>query len=349
MTVNTADLAKLYPLDSLRPENLEQLAREVVTEEHGRGEVLFRAGDIDEQTIFVLAGRVRGDYPDGKVKETDAATLQGRYALGDMQPRRFTATVTSITATVIKIERRYMEKILCWDQLSRAENFRHYDPSPEANRWVFRLLQSRVMHKLPTAGIERMFQRFEQVDVRTGDLIVREGEEADYFYVIKDGAASVSKSLETGDSVVAYLVRGDSFGEDALLANTVRNATVTMIKDGKLMRLAKRAFEEVMKPPAVDWLTPGKASIFARQGAVVLDVRLPEEFQQRAIKGAINTPLYTLRETVNEFDRSRKYVIYCNTGERSAAAAFIMAKMGFETYALQGGISGMIKQIDKKV
>ena len=348
MSVNTADLAKLYPLDSLRPENLEQLAREATTEEHGRGEVLFRAGDTDEHTIFVLAGRVQGEYPDGKVKETDASTLQGRYALGDMQPRRFTATVMSITATIVKIERRYMEKILCWDQLSRAENFRHYDPSPEANRWVFRLLQSRVMHKLPTAGIERMFQRFEAVDVRAGDVIVREGEEADYFYVIKDGAASVSKSLETGDSVVAYLVRGDSFGEDALLANTVRNATVAMIKDGQIMRLAKRAFEEVMKPPAVDWLTPGKASIFARQGAVVLDVRMPEEFAQRAIKGAINTPLYTLRETVNEFDRARKYVIYCNTGERSAAAAFIMAKMGFETYALQGGISGMIKQIDKK-
>ncbi|MEO8672744.1 MAG: cyclic nucleotide-binding domain-containing protein [Tahibacter sp.] len=347
--MNTADLAKLYPLDSLRPENLEQLAREASTEELGRGEVLFRAGDTDEQTIFVLSGRIRGEYPDGKIKETDASTLQGRYALGDMQPRRFTATVASIMAAVARIDRRYMEKILCWDQLSRSENFRHYDPSPEANRWVFRLLQSRVMHKLPTAGIERMFQRFEEVAVRTGDSIVREGEEADYFYVIKDGAASVSKSLETGDSVVAYLVRGDSFGEDALLANTARNATVTMIKDGKLMRLAKRAFDEVMKPPAVDWLTPGKASIYARNGAVVLDVRMPEEFAQRAIKGALNTPLYTFRETVNEYDRAKKYVVYCNTGERSAAAAFIMAKMGFEVYALQGGISGMIKQIDRSI
>jgi CRP-like cAMP-binding protein len=347
MTVNAGDLAKLYPLDSLRPENLEQLSREATTEELGRGAVLFNAGENDDHTIFVLSGRVRGDYPDGKVKEIDAATLQGRYALGDTQPRRFTATVASISATVLKIDRRYMEKILCWDQLSRSENFHHYDPSPESNRWVFRLLQSRVMHKLPTAGIERMFQRFEEVEVRAGDVIVGEGEEADYFYVIKDGAASVSKSLETGDSVVAYLVRGDTFGEDALLANTARNATVTMIKDGKLMRLAKRAFDEVMKPPAVDWLTPGKASIFARNGAVVLDVRMPEEFQQRAIKGAINTPLYTLRETVNEYDRGKKYVVYCNTGERSAAAAFIMSKMGFDVYALHGGISGMIKQIDR--
>ena len=158
----------------------------------------------------------------------------------------------------------------------------------------------------------------------------------------------MTKSLETGNAVVAYLVRGDTFGEDALLANTVRNATVTMMKDGRLMRLAKRAFDEVLKPPAVEWLSPGKASIMARQGAVVLDVRMPEEHDQRSIKDALNVPLYTMRETVSDFDRSKKYIVYCNTGERSAAAAYILGKMGFEVYALQGGISGMIRQMAKK-
>ncbi len=81
---------------------------------------------------------------------------------------------------------------------------------------------------------------------------------------------------------------------------------------------------------------------------MILDVRMPEEFAQRAIKGAINTPLYTLRETVSEYDRSRKYIAYCNTGERSAAAAFILGKLGFEAYALQGGLAGMIRQMDKR-
>jgi len=184
--------------------------------------------------------------------------------------------------------------------------------------------------------------------VKTGDVVIREGDAADYYYVIKDGAATVTKSLATGNSVVAYLVRGDTFGEDALLANTLRNASVSMIKDGRLMRLSKKAFDEVMKPPAVDWLTPGMASIMARQGAVVLDVRMREEHEQRAIKDAQNVPLYTMRETVVNFDKSKKYIVYCNTGERSAAAAFILSKMGFEVYALQGGISGMIRQMDRK-
>ncbi|HEX6832079.1 MAG TPA: hypothetical protein VF132_00985, partial [Rudaea sp.] len=66
MSVDSSDLAKLYPLDKLRPENLEQLAREAVSEEVGRGTVLFNAGDTDENTIFLVSGRVRGDYPDGK-------------------------------------------------------------------------------------------------------------------------------------------------------------------------------------------------------------------------------------------------------------------------------------------
>ncbi len=348
MSIEASDLARFYPLDKLRAENLEQLAREAQVEEVARGTVLFRAGDSDEHTIFLLSGRVRGDYPDGKTKESDASTLQGRYALGDLQPRRFTATVTSFTATIVKLDRRYLEKIQTWDQLSRAENFRHFDPAPDANRWVFRLLQSRALHKLPTGNIERMFQRFEEIAVASGDVIIREGEEADYFYVIKEGAASVSKSLETGNAIVAYLVRGDTFGEDALLANTVRNATVTMIKDGKLMRLSKKAFDEVMKPPVVEWLTPGMASILARQGAVVLDVRMPEEHAERAIKGAQNVPLYTLRESVADFDRSKKYIVYCNTGERSAAAAFVLSKLGFQVFALHGGLSGMIRQLEKQ-
>src|SRR5512141_186028 len=111
MGVNAGELAELYPLDKLRGENLEQLAREASAEELGRGSVLFAAGAVDEDTLFLRSGRVRGIYPDGRKKDIDATSLQGRYAIGDLQPRRFTATVTSLSATVVRIDRRYLEKI----------------------------------------------------------------------------------------------------------------------------------------------------------------------------------------------------------------------------------------------
>lgn len=347
MGVNSADIAKLYPLDSLRPEHLEQIANDAERLEVGKGAILFTAGDTDEHTIFLLEGVVRGQYPDGKVKTTEARSLQGRYAISDLQPRRFTAVVESMHAVIVKIDRRFMEKVITWDQLSRSENFKHYDTDTNANRWVFRLLQNRALHKLPTANIERMFTRFEEIAVNAGDVILREGDAADYFYVIKEGTCSVSKLVDGEDAVVAYLVRGDTFGEDALLTNSTRNATVAMKTNGKLMRLSSKDFTEVLKPPVVDWVTPGQASILVRQGALILDVRLPEEFNDRAVKGAQNVPLFQLRERATEFERGRKVVVYCNTGERSAAAAFILSKMGVAVFALQGGLSAMVKQIEK--
>lgn len=345
MGVEQKDLANLYPLDSLRPETLAQLAAEATLAEYARGETLFRAGDLDSDTVYLLEGEITGEYPDGRIKKVSSGSLQGRYPIGDSQPRRFTATVTSKGARIVRVDRRYTEKVFAWDQLSRSEDFRHFDPSPEGNRWVFRLLQSRAFHKLPTGNIERMFQRFEEIEVKSGTVVVREGDAADYFYVIKEGNTSVSKYLDGVESVVAYLVRGDCFGEDALLSNTTRNATVKMMTDGRLMRLGRRSFEEVLKPPVVEWLTPGQASILTREGAVVVDVRMPAEHEQRSIKGAINVPLFRLREDAAEqFDKARKYIVYCNTGERSAAAAFILTKLGFDVYALQGGIAGMMRQ-----
>lgn len=349
MTIEASELAHLYPLDSLREETRAQLAAEAAVSEYVQGEVLFRTGDVDEDTFYLLDGEVEGRYADGRVRRFDAHSLQGRYPLGDAQPRRFSAVVATPSARVLRLERRYTEKVIAWDQLSRSENFRHFDPSPEGNRWVFRLLQSRAFHKLPTGNIERMFQSFEEIAVHAGQEVIREGEAGDYFYVIKEGAASVSKRLDGVETVVAYLVRGDCFGEDALLSNTPRNATVRMMQDGRLMRLGRQAFETVLKPPVVDWLAPGQAAVLARQGAVVVDVRLPAEHAQRSIKGSINIPLAVLREEAAErYDRRQKFIVYCNTGERSAAAAFILTRLGYtDVYALQGGLAGMLRQQER--
>lgn len=348
MAVDVSRLKALYPLDSLRPEHLEALAREAELSVHARGEVLFKAGDSDERSLYLLSGEVRGDYPDGRSKTITGGSLQGRYPLGDLQPRRFSCVVCSDgDAEVLSFDRRFLEKVLTFDQLVRSGRF-HTDPGdPDASRWAFRLLQSKALRKVPAGSLERLFTRFESISVKDGQTVIREGDDGDYFYVIKEGAAAVSQLQEGGQAVVAYLVRGDSFGEDALLSNNVRNATVTMIKDGALMRLAKNDFGELLKQPVVEWITPGKASILVRQGAGVIDVRLREEFDERAIKGAINLPLYRLREELGDLDKARRYVCYCNTGERSAAAAFILSKLGYSAYALAGGLSAMLKQVEK--
>jgi CRP-like cAMP-binding protein len=347
MAVDPSILSTLYPLESLRAEHLEALAQETLQRVLPSGETLFSAGDADELTYYLISGEIRGDYPDGRVKTQSGGTaLQGRYAVGDLQPRRFTATISSEQAMIVSIDRRFLEKVLAWDQVVKSGAVKNFDANPDGNRWVFRLLQSKALRKLPVANVERLFSRFEEITVTNGQTIIKEGDDGDYFYVLKEGAAAVSQILENGPSVIAYLVRGDSFGEDALLSNNVRNATITMMKDGKLMRLSKANFSELLKQPVVEWLSPGKASIAVRQGAGIIDVRMKEEFEDRAIKGAVNIPLLRLREQLSTLDKGKKYIAYCNTGERSAAAAFILSKLGYEASALQGGLSAMLKQAE---
>lgn len=344
MPVAIAELSKLFPLETLRQETREQLAREATLGEYRRGEAVFEAGDLDEDTVYALDGEVRCEYPGGRMVAHVAGTLHGRYSLNDAVPRRFTARVVSNRLRVMRIDRRYLEKLITWDQLSRDNAKGFFDSTPGGNAWVFRLLRSHAFIKLPTGNLERMFQRFEEVMVKPGEVVMREGDTADYFYVIREGTASVSKYLDGAPQVVAYLREGDIFGEDALLANAPRNATVRIMQGGRLMRLSKTAFEAVLKPPMVSWVLPADAAKLAQEGAVVVDVRMPEEHAQRAIQGSLNIPLYRLRE---DFARAvpagARVVVYCNTGERSAAAAFVLHGMGYSVHALHGGLGAMLR------
>ena len=161
-----------------------------------------------DEFVYLLDGELRCNYPDGRSVAHIASAPHGRYSLNDAIPRRFTAKVVSGKARVMRLDRRYLEKLITWDQLSRDENYRHFGGSPGGNNWVFRLLRSQAFARLPTGNIEKMFQMFEPVNVKASEVVMREGDAADYFYVVREGTASVSKYLDGAPQVVAYLREG---------------------------------------------------------------------------------------------------------------------------------------------
>ena len=119
---------------------------------------------------------------------------------------------------------------------------------------------------------------------------------------------------------LAELSVGDTFGEEALISEAKRNATVTMLTDGVLMRLSKEDFRELMNEPLQQWVGYPEARETHRSAAASwLDVRLPSEYQNLAIEGALNIPLYFIRLKLATLDRDVPYVVYCDTGRRSAA------------------------------
>ena len=138
--------------------------------------------------------------------------------------------------------------------------------------------------------------------------------------------------------ILAELKAGDVFGEEALISNTLRNATVEMKSNGVLLRLNKIAFLELMQEPLLHKITYQAAKEKVAQGAVWMDVRHPPEYRHDKLPNAINVPLNDVRHAVNSLDKSKEYVAYCQSGRRSAAAAFLLVQAGYQVDVLENGL-----------
>ncbi len=78
-----------------------------------------------------------------------------------------------------------------------------------------------------------------------------------------------------------------------------------------------------------------------RQAGVLVDVREPEEFKSGHIPRALNLPLSMLSTRLGELQKykDKPVVLYCRSGQRSARAAMLLRRSGFNTvHNLHGGI-----------
>jgi rhodanese-related sulfurtransferase len=83
-----------------------------------------------------------------------------------------------------------------------------------------------------------------------------------------------------------------------------------------------------------------KAKMDATPGAVVLDVRTPDEVDQGKLKGAVNIDFNNtdFQKEVARLDKSKTYFVYCAKGGRSSKAFAILKSSGFNNvYDLKGG------------
>jgi phage shock protein E len=69
-----------------------------------------------------------------------------------------------------------------------------------------------------------------------------------------------------------------------------------------------------------------------KQGAIILDVRTPAEFQGGHIKGSINMPLQTLNQGLKKLKKDQTIITCCASGMRSSSAKSILKSNGFEVH-----------------
>jgi CRP-like cAMP-binding protein len=339
-------LRDLIPLNALGDDRYREVTTSLSIKDISAGSYLFGEGDRDNRSIYLLDGVVNFIDSNGKVTGVvSAGTDPARYPLANQQPRITTARAAT-KAVIATIDSTLLDVMLTLDQTAETGTIDFSADSEED--WMTHMLRSEAFSRMPPADIQRLIQSLQPVTVYAGDTIVRQGDEGDYFYIIREGTCSVTR-LASGkgwDVPLAELGPGDCFGEDALVSDAERNATVTMISDGSLMRLSKKHFVEILKKPMVRYIDYDMATEAVKSGSVWMDVRTSDEFANSALEGSINIPLSMVRETMKKLDATRTYILYCDTGRRSVAAAFLLGQRGFDISVLEGGLNQGAPQLN---
>ena len=349
VTVDQNILQELVPLNALSPERFREVSEKIVIEEVQAGHYLFRKGDRDNQSIYLLEGKI--NLIDGFRKvtsEVEAGTDISRYAIANQQPRYLSARVVK-KCVIARIDSGLLDVFLTWDQSSSAEVV---EIGADDNQdWMTRILQTEAFIKIPPAMIQSLLIKMQSCPVKAGDVVIRQGDPGDYFYTIHEGRCAVTRkdSPNAEPQFLAELDSGASFGEDALVSDSKRNATVTMLTNGLLMRLAKKDFIELLKNQLVKRVDYEQAAAMVDEGAVWVDVRTADEYECGSFEDSANIPLSNLRDEIAELVFNTKYIICCDTGRRSESAGFLLSHKGFDVYVLEGGIPATTSELTPAV
>ena len=342
--VTTQELARFVPLNALSPENLKEIARKTRRISVPAGRYLFRDGERPDSQLFLVSGTIELVGYEGveRILEGGAADATGSLDAAGHQARAARAR-TEVTA--LAVDRDLLDLMLTWDQTGsyRVEDLGQESAGGDDDDWMTRLLQTDCFRRIPPANIQAIFMRMEPVSCEPGEVVIRQGDPGDYFYIIRDGRCAVTRATRAKPEGVrlAELGPGDSFGEEALISDKERNATVTMTSRGTLMRMSKRDFNELLNEPLLQWIDYDEAARLAADGARWIDVRLPGEYEAGHIEGALNIPLFFLRMKAQKLDPAGTYVVYCDSGRRSSAASFLLSERGFEVRVLRGGLASV--------
>lgn len=338
MKVSLELLARFSPFNTLAYDYLSKVMEKATLKEYTKGAIIFKRGRELHESFYLVKGSV--DLIDSQFAVTSFSSTDElhKVALNTSSPTKVSAVAKS-EVMILSVESDFSDLVLAWSE-SRSEHSQNKaDENPEFESaeegdWMSSLLQSPFFNKIPPGNIRQLFLRFKTQKVAADEVIVKEGERGDFFYVLEAGSAKV---IDKQGNILAALRPGDYFGEEALVGETTRNATVQMLTQGKLMCLEKSDFLTLLQEPVRRFITyedltkPGEQQVSYQ----IIDVRLPLERRFQSVPQSRNIPLSQLRKHLPSLDLSQVYVVTDDAGRRADVAAQLLNQAGYETLILK--------------
>ena len=296
-------------------------------------ETLTLKGTSQRSYLFVFIGEI-SVHRASNTEEVENIGPGEILVLDDQSgPAHITANIESV---FYHVDSYGLEKLVSWTVVSRL-----LEGDESTARRLNLLMNYSTLNILPVDAAFELSQRMIESSAKAGEKIVRQGEVADSFYVLTRGSADVWQRNQDHEEprLVAKLTAGDSFGEDALIAEGTRNATVIMTSDGDLLICKREDFQEIVAYRSIDEISAKDAKkLLEKRDCELIDVRYLEEYKESYIENATLIPLPDIRNSLGQFKQDKRYILYCSNGKRSAIGTMILSRSGFNAVSLKDGI-----------
>jgi len=322
----------LVPMRSLSPADRAQLVKQARLSIYKPGQSLFERNDPARTLMYLIEGQIELLAPEG-TQRIDHTMPEARHPLSP-GPRRGHSAVSLKPSKILQLDRDHVDLMLTWSQAGRVEV--RDEVLVDDDDWVSLLLNSPSFARVPPANIAQMIASMESLEFKAGEKIIAQGDPGDFYYVITHGECMVERR-PPGSTRVEELARlkcGDAFGEEALVSGEPRSASVFAVGQVGVARLSKLSFQRLLQAPLLKEIVLDDVP----ENAHFIDVRLRDEFMRGHLPEAVSLPLRELRTELARLDSRLTFCVYCDTGRRSAAGAYLLSERGYNVMLIKGGV-----------
>ncbi|MCB1560098.1 MAG: cyclic nucleotide-binding domain-containing protein [Xanthomonadales bacterium] len=323
---------EFVPTHTLPPGDRVELAKSSHVITYQSGQVVFQRGEEANAVVYLVSGEVELVSERG-TRRVAAATEEARHPLSG--GARYLNTATALRPSqLLFVDRDKMDVMLTWAQTGVVEV--QDIGASEPGDWMSTMLCNPVFQRIPAANIAQVIACVDFQKVDEGQVLIAQGDVGDFYYVLTDGACEVLRREGDGPTErIDEIGPGRGFGEEALVSGEPRNATIRVTESGSVVRLSADDFQRLLRDPLLSTTTLDDLP----KQLTLVDVRLPEEYARGHLPDAINVPLRSLRGEAESMDKGQPLVVYCDTGRRSASAAFLFSERGFDVRLVREGVS----------
>lgn len=332
-------IRKMVPFSTMPNSIFKVICDKIVLENARSGTFLFKRGDTDKELVYLLKGEVSLEVDKLKMEVIKAGSESARFALAHQLPRK----VNGIAKGPVQIARLNSIYITTPDPAELKKQEVATPVIKESNHkegkqsWISTLLMIPIIRALPPSQLSKINEQLEEVQYEEGEVVVKQGEVGEYFYLVKSGECVLShKDTSPEQTLTATKLKmWDSFGAEALICDELRNHTLTALNQLSLLRINKENFLTLIKQPSLKFVDTQAIQALLNEGAILLDVRTTSEYEKSHLPQAVNVPLLNLRNTLKNFDKNQAIIVVSNNQQLSEAAAFLLLSYKFSAQVLK--------------